>query len=335
MRVRTLSALLLVSALGWGLAAARPVGEAGKKGEGGGLVVVDSAGKEVKLSTWKFLHGTRRLAWLAPAPKKAKPAKGDEGPVEAESSAVPEALELREENSTTFEDGILTLLPVSSLKKIVYDGEDKTVKVTYLFTSAKEGEEGSATGTTKYTRQGINKLTIEGEVDLGELGKAARKFQGGSAKGVRSIQFSAPKATAPPAGRPAVVIANDKEKTPHKVTDLQALYSVGRGREELSGTLLFRTTVKVPLAKLQTLRHVESEERGQRYDFEVTLKDGKQHTLTLLMKTSPEDGKAASLEGLLGRVPGGYKLFPMHTIREVQFDQAEPRPEKKRLDARR
>ena len=40
------------------------------------------------------------------------------------------------------------------------------------------------------------------------------------------------------------------------------------------------------------------------------------------------DGKAAVLEGFVGRVPAGYKLFPVHVIEEIQFD-AKP----KKLDA--
>jgi hypothetical protein len=323
-----MSAVLLACGLGWGLAAPRTAGGEGKKGEGGGLLIVDGAGKEVRLSTWKFLNGTRRLTWLAPAPKgKTKEGKGAAEGGEDEAPAGPEALELREENSTTFQNGILTLVPVTGLKKITYDAESKTVQVTCLVAGAKGPEEATLTGSTKY--RGVNKLTIEGEADLGELGKAALKFQGGSAKGVRSVQFLGAKPAPAPAGRPAVITAQDKEKTRHKVTDLQALYQAGGGREQLSGTLLFKTTVKLPLAKVEKLRYVEPEEKkAEGYDFEVTLKGGKQHTLTLLTRANLEAGKPVMLEGLLGRVPGGYKLFPAHTIVEVQFDPAEAAPEK-------
>ena len=319
MRVRALSLMLLACGLAWALAGPPTAGGAGKKA-GGVLVVIDHAGKEVKLSAWKFLKGARRLSWLAPA-GKAK-AKGGKEEGEDEAPAGPEALELREENSTTFQSGILTLVPVTSLKRIDYDAENKTVQVTFLTASAKGSEAGTLTGSTKYT--GINKLTLEGEVDLGELGKAALKFQGGTPKSIKSLQFSDPRPLPAPTGRPAVITANDKEKTRHKVSDLRALYLVGRGQERLSNLLMFKATVKIDLAKLQKLRRALSEEKnGGGYDFEVTLKSGKEHTLTLLTKTNPEDGKPAQLEGLLGRVPGGYKLFPAHTILEVQFDQAE------------
>src|SRR5438876_214049 len=103
MRVRALSLMLLACGLAWALAGPRTAGGAGKKA-GGILVVIDHAGKEVKLSSWKFLSGTRRLSWLAPPGK----AKGEKEGSEDEPSAGPEALELREENSTTFQKGILT-----------------------------------------------------------------------------------------------------------------------------------------------------------------------------------------------------------------------------------
>jgi hypothetical protein len=327
MRVRAFSLPLLACGLAWALAGPLTAGGAGKK-SGGVLVVIDHAGKEVKLSAWKFLSGTRRLSWLAPAGKaKAKGPKGGEEGGDDETPAGPEALELREENSTTFQNGILTLVPVAGLKKIAYDPDSKTVQVTYLAGD----KDGTLTGSTKY--KGVNKLMVEGEVDLGELGKAAQKFQGGTPKGVKSFQFLGASPLPAAKGRPAVLTANDREKTKHEVSDLRALYRVARGQERLSDLLMFKATVKIDLAKLQKLRRVESEEKnGGGYDFEVTLKSGKEHTLTLLTTTNPEDGKPAQLEGLLGRVPGGYKLFPAHTVLEVQFDAAEAGTGKKGAD---
>ena len=51
----------------------------------------------------------------------------------------------------------------------------------------------------------------------------------------------------------------------------------------------------------------------------MTLKDGEENTLTLL-KTVPVDDKPAALEGFVGRVPAGYRLFPVQALAEVQFD---------------
>src|SRR6185436_8214691 len=63
------------------------------------LVVVSPAGKDVKLITWHFSAGTRRLSWLL-EPKLPK-ANG------------PECLEFREEKSTTYQNGIATLIPLA------------------------------------------------------------------------------------------------------------------------------------------------------------------------------------------------------------------------------
>jgi hypothetical protein len=336
MRVRALSAALLACGLAWALAGPgdAPAARAGekkekgdkpeKKAEANDLVVLDGAGKEVRLSTWKFLSGTRLLPWLAPGERP----KGKQEP------ASEEALELREEGSTTFQKGILTLVPVTALKQIDYDAEKMTVRVTYLRAGEKGPEEGVLTGSTRY--RGINKLTLEGEVDLGELGKAAQKVHGGSAKGARSIRFPSPKPVPAAKGRPAYIIGKDKEKTVHPVTDVQALYAVSRSKAVLIPKLMFKATVKIDLAKLDRLRVPEDDrEGGDGYDFEVTLKGGKQLTLTLLTETNPEDGKPAQLQGLVGRVPAGYKLFPPHTLVEVQFDKAAPPPKKRiELDAR-
>src|SRR5712692_1347230 len=92
---------LTCHAAGWlcGLLAVCPsfAADAPKPAEGGTLVVIDSAGKEQKLKTWKFVHGTQRLAWLAPAKAKDKDAKD---PDKSKPAAGPEALLVREENST-------------------------------------------------------------------------------------------------------------------------------------------------------------------------------------------------------------------------------------------
>src|SRR5690242_4693554 len=126
MTFRIPSLLLLLCGLVWTLSGPLSAGEAGKKPAAGVLVVVDNAGKEVKLSNWKFLTGTRKMTWLAAAGKSK--AKGKEG--EEEVPVGPEALEFRDENSTTFKDGILTLVPLASIKKIDYDLENRKVTVT-------------------------------------------------------------------------------------------------------------------------------------------------------------------------------------------------------------
>jgi hypothetical protein len=183
------------------------------------------------------------------------------------------------------------------------------------------------TGSTAYAE---NKVTIEAEADLGDLGVAAVKFQGGVAKGgIRAIRFPAPKAPAAPVkGRPAeVTAANDKAKTMHKVTDLEPLYLLSEGQRRIP-MLLFKKTVKVGIDKIKKLSVVEvAPKGGDGMELEVTLKDGKSHTLTLRDRTSPLDGKAGLLMGFVGRVPAGYKFFPAnpypnHTFLAIEFDTA-------------
>jgi hypothetical protein len=312
-RMKTLAACLVVS--GFGAVGVGGGQENGKPADRGVLVVIDHAGKETKLKTWQFVAGTRRLGWLeAGTALEPQGKKGKKGGGPARETG-PEALEFREENSTTYQDGILTFVPLESVKRIDYDNEAKTVTVTYLKAGEKGPEEGELKGTTKYV--GINKLAIEAEADLGELGVAAIKFQGGSPKGIRAVVFPAPKAVPAPAGGKAILVARDKGK--HEAAALKVLYTVGGGRTIVLDKLQFKATVKVPLDKLETLRHVEDNGKGGGGDFEVTLKGGAQHTLTLLKNVNPEDGTPAALQGLVGRVPAGYKLFPLHVLTELDL----------------
>ncbi len=275
----------------------------------GGVTVIDGAGKEIKLKSWKLLAGTWNLSWLAdkaaPPDKKKKETAG-EGP---------QALDFREDKSTSFQNGIRTLVPLSSIRTIDYDNEKKTMAVTC---AAADGKDQILTGTTKYV--GINKLLLEGEVDLGDLGVATVKFQGGHPKdGIRGLRFADAKPAGATTGKIAV-LAQDKEK--HQVAELVPLYRSLSGQLQILPTLYFKTTVKINVAKIQKIRHVEAEGKNHvSHDYEITLHDGAKHTLTLLDR-NPDDPKTAPvLVGLVGRVPAGYKLFPPHTISEVQFEE--------------
>jgi hypothetical protein len=84
---------------------------------------------------------------------------------------------------------------------------------------------------------------------------------------------------------------------------------------------MFRKTLKLDVNKLKGLKPADSDQENGK-SWHVTPKEGDEETLSLLT-TVPLDGRAADLEGLLGRVPAGYKLFPLHTVAEVQFDGEE------------
>jgi hypothetical protein len=283
------------------------------------LVVTDGAGKEHKLKAWKFGTGVRHLTWLAPAdkkePEKKDPAKKGKAP--ARPAIGPEAFELREENSTGFQDGILTLIPLAHISSIEFDADKKAITV-HLPTGDKD--ESSLTGTTRYA--GINKLSIEAEVDKGDLGIAEVRFQGGVPKGgIRKVAFPTPKKAAELQGRTAVITDTEKQKKgTHAVSDLQPLYRIEDGTEKLLPTLMFKKTLKLDVAKIQKVQAGEDKPKDMDGpEWVVTMKDGEETTLTLL-KTITVDDKQATLEGMLGKVPGGYRLFPIHTIGEIQFD---------------
>ena len=302
----------------WATAADEPA-----KADGDSLVVTDNGGKVHKLKTWKFTVGTRHLTWLAPAEKEAdpkdKPDPKEEKPVQrapkARIAVGPEALEFREENSTNLVKGILTLVPLDRIRSLEYDTTADTVKLTAA-TGPKADDTTTLTGLTKF--KDINKLAIEAEVDKGELGVAEVKFLGGVPKGINGLKFqTSAKVEATPEGRAAFVTtkADSKGKTEHEVRDLQALYRTAGG-ETLSPLLFFKKTIKIDVAKITRLVVTDA---GADSAWGVTMKAGGEESLSL-MSTVTLDGKPAVLEGFVGRVPVGYKLFPTAVIEEVQFD---------------
>jgi hypothetical protein len=297
----------------------------------GKLIVIDHAGKEHQLKTWKFVLGTRQLSWLAPRPVEQP--KKDGKPEKANAPVGPEALIFRDDNSTDLRDGILTYIFLDRIRSIEFDNDKRTITVHV----AKAGDKGEAdkgeevlTGSTAYSE---NKVTIEAEADLGNLGVATVKFQGGVAKGIKEIRFPNPKPATPPKGRVADVTAADKAKSVHHVTDLEPLYQFSDGQRVIP-ILLFKKTVKIGLDKIKKLAVVEvAPKNNDGMELEVTLKDGKSHTLTLRDRTSPLDDKAALLLGLVGKVPAGYKFFPgrphpNNTFTTIEFGDT-PAEEKK------
>jgi hypothetical protein len=118
----------------------------------------------------------------------------------------------------------------------------------------------------------------------------------------------------------ATITIADKQKIVQKAQELLPLYRLPDGSERLLPTIMFKKTLKVDITKVTKLHLVEGS-KGEEVEWVVTSKDGEEQTLTLL-KTITLDDKQAILEGFLGRVPAGYKLFPPHTISEIQFEEA-------------
>jgi hypothetical protein len=289
------------------------------------ILVIDAAGKEQKLKSWKFTIGVRHLTWLAPAPppKPAGDADKDQKPRPRGILPGPEALEFREDNSTTFVDGVLTIVPLDRLRALDYDLEQKTVTAK-VATGPKAEDNEVLTGTTRFDR--VNKLAIDAEVDKGDLGVADLRYIGGTARGIHGLRFPAAKPAGPPTGRSASLTTAGKEPATMKVNDLQALYRFASGHERVAPLLMFKKTLKLDVAKIQKITNASTEEESGTW--QVQMKDGNEETLSLL-RVITLDGQDAQLEGLLGKVPAGYKLFPVLTIGEVVFDPMEPKPEDK------
>jgi hypothetical protein len=261
--------------------------------------IIDGAGKEIVLKNWKITAGTRKLDWLPNAP---------------------EALIFREVNSTTFREGVLTFIPLDRLESLSYDVEKKTVKAKVA------GVDQPLEGSIRY--QGINQIVIEAEVDKGAAGILELKYRGGAlAGGIRGVKFAGAKAGPKPAGDKIFLTIADgnKKEAAEPVHDLQALYRVEKTEKTLPW-LMFRKTFKVDVAKIKKMSLREQPDQKS-FECDVALDDDSQQTLTLLT-TVTADGKPATLAGLVGAVPAGYRLFPMHTIGEISKSEPKAPPEK-------
>src|SRR5690242_13703947 len=100
------------------LVASRSADQAASSGV---LIVIDEGGKEHKLNAWKFVAGTRPLGWLTACARTA------EGKKEHAGSAGAIALEFRDDHSTDYEDGIVTLVPLERLRSLEFDQDKRTV----------------------------------------------------------------------------------------------------------------------------------------------------------------------------------------------------------------
>lgn len=291
-----------------------------EKAEKGTLTIISANGKEQQLKGWKFIEGVRNLTWLAkPAPKEEKKPEAKPGEKPAPRTLRdrgPLALVFREASSTLFREGVLTLIPLSSLRSLDYDYENKKVTAR-VATSDKKEEDMVLTGSAaEYV--GINTISIQAEVDKGELGVAEVKYRGGVKGGIKGLRFESPAPLKAPEGRTAsVTILNQGEKVTTKVHDVHALYRVGlASQEKLSRLLFFRKTIRIGLDKLQMIK--SADKTGK--EWSMTLMNGDEETFTLL-QPAKLDGQSAFLQGLLGRTKAGYKLYPLHTVAEVTFTE--------------
>jgi hypothetical protein len=257
----------------------------------------------IPLQDARFTSGTRRLAWLAADDKAVK-----------SKNAGPEYLEFREDKTPMYKDDVVTFIPVASVSRLDYDHDKKLVRAAIRQSGAKDLV---LIGSTKFI--GINKFNLEGSAAKTPLSGAVR-IQDGQLN-VQGVQQPGAKPVEPPTGRPAVVVIQDKKKTEHKVHGLTPLYRAGTG-EKLANVLMFQKVGQIDIAKITVLHHLPPADKKQAvsHDWEVTQAGDEKQKLTLLESTQLEGGEKATLVGLVGRVPAGYRLFPPNIIAEVRWE---------------
>ncbi len=273
----------------------------------GEVVLTDINGKEHKLTGVKLTTGSRRLAWLA-----------DPAGTTPDAKLGPQAIELREPNSTTFTKGVLTLVPAASLESAKYDYEKQAVTLTV------KGLKDPLTGTLEY--QGINVIGMSGMADgktesftAGVLGKAA----------VKTVTFSGPVAV-PPVPKDmaekgwSVKIVSSKAKKaapaetpPLVVRNIKALIHYSDGTEQLVNGIPVRKGQPIPFdANLKRFELLATDENTNIAAAEIEAGAGPEKVIAIPLATE-QDKKTGTLVGLIGEVDAGYKLFPLHTIKMV------------------
>ena len=261
--------------------------------------LTDSMGKEISLSGVKLTTGTRRLAWLADL----------KGGTTDDAKKGPLALDLREPNSTTFQKGVSTLIPVASVEAVRYDYPKQIMTVTV------KGVTEPIPGTLQF--KGLNVFGLEGTA-----GGAPTKLAGGTPKdGFRAVTFpnAKPVASHPPGGLGwAVQIEQPKAGNPSlAVRNLKALYTFPGGVEILHDAIPVRKGDPLPLnATLKKVEFLAVDTNTHVAAVEVTSEAGADR-LTAILLTREQAGRTGTLVGLLGEVDVGWKLFPLHTIKTI------------------
>jgi hypothetical protein len=268
-----------------------PVAGDDPKAGGPAATLTDAAGKDIALTAARFTSGARRLGWLG-------------GPKDA-----PLALEVREPNSTTYQKGVVTLIPVGSVEAVRFDYPKLTMTV------AVKGLPAPVTGTLQF--KGINTCGVEGSA-----GGVTGKFAGGAAKdGFRAVVFpgAVPLPTRPAGAAWAVQIDQPKAMNPTlTVRNLKALYAAPGGVEWLADDVPTRKgpPLKLDPTGFRRLEVLAVDTNTQTAAAELTPADGPERLVAVPL-TRERAGKTGQLVGLLGEVDAGWKLFPLHAVRVV------------------
>ncbi len=264
----------------------------------GEIAITDIDGKEIKIAGAKLTVGTRRLAWLADL-------KGT-----ADEKLGPLALKVREPQSTTLVDGVLTLIPIANVESAKYDYEKLNVNLNL------KGWKDPILGTLQY--KGLNTLGISGTVE----GKVTTITAGTPGKtAVKTIAFpgAKPLPVAKAGGTNWAVQILQKEPNNHivKVRNLKLLYHFPDGSERLSSELSVRKGPPIPLDEKLTRLEVLANDTNTHVAAAEVETGGAPEKLVIISLTMDQDKKIGTVVGLLGEVDIGYKLFPLHTIKTI------------------
>jgi len=270
------------------------------------ITVVDGEGKEIKLTGVKFTLGVRRLAWLG---EVAAPAD--------EEKKGPWGFEIREPDSTTFQKGVVTLIPLPSIEGVQYDYSKLAAAITV------KGLKEPVVGSTKY--KGFCFLGLEGDVGGvkakltgGEFSKAKT----GPRTGFKSVAFPGAKPLPPRSDNAATwtvrVEGLPATDPPHTVRNLKAIYQLAPGVEFLVDVLSLRKGDPISLggAKPASFKKLEVLAVDPNKKSLVVELDGER---TAIVPTGEHDKKPATLLGFLGEVESGWKLFPLHTVASLEL----------------
>lgn len=261
------------------------------------ISLVDSAGKEHKLASVKWIAGAKRLAFLADPKGTTDDAK--KGPF---------ALEIREPNSTTFQKGVTTLIPISCVDSLRYDYGKLALSV------AVKGQD-PVPGTLQF--RGINVLSLEVKD-----GEKPTRFTGGVTKdGFKSIAW--PNAKPLPSRAVgttwALQIVQPTAKDPTlTVRNLKGLYTFPNGAEELTDSLPVRKGEPLKLdTAIKKLEVIAVDPNTHMAAMELTV-EGIPERLIAVPLVQDFGKSAGTLTGFLGEVNAGWKFFPLHAVKSLK-----------------
>jgi hypothetical protein len=288
-RVWAVVGLVLAGWVAGGLAPAADIPEE--------ATVTDAEGKEVKVTGLKFGTGAHRLSWLADPAGATEDAK--KGPM---------ALELREPHSTTYSKGVVTYVPLGSVESIKYDYDKQVASV------AIKGLAEPLPGTLHF--KGINVLTFSGTVD----GKATAFSGGAFTKGnIKAVAFAGANPVPARKGEPWQVQIDQKsaDNPTLKAANFKFLYRFPGGVEVLADAATVRKGEPFKIDdSVRAYTTVAVDATTNVIVAEVQIGDAEK--VIVIPPTIEKDGKKGELAGLLGEVEAGWKLFPLHTIKNMK-----------------